>query len=102
MEHSLPWSGTFNCGTNITLLAIPDSNCTFDHWSGDLGGNTNYSQTSFTIDVDKCTGCTICAKKCPTDAIIGSRKKPHFVVDDKCIACGTCFDVCKFDAIVIS
>ncbi len=57
---------------------------------------------TFTIDVDKCTGCTICAKKCPTDAIIGSRKKPHFIVDDKCISCGTCFDVCKFDSIVIS
>jgi NADH:ubiquinone oxidoreductase subunit F (NADH-binding)/Pyruvate/2-oxoacid:ferredoxin oxidoreductase delta subunit/(2Fe-2S) ferredoxin len=57
---------------------------------------------TFTIDVDKCTGCTVCAKKCPTDAIIGSRKAPHFIVDDKCISCGTCFDVCKFDAIVIS
>ncbi len=57
---------------------------------------------TFSIDVDKCTGCTICAKKCPTDAIIGSRKSPHFIVDDKCISCGTCFDVCKFDAIVIS
>ncbi|RLD46260.1 MAG: NADH-quinone oxidoreductase subunit F [Bacteroidetes bacterium] len=56
----------------------------------------------FTIDVDACTGCTICAKKCPTDAIIGSRKAPHFIVDDKCIACGTCFDVCKFNAITIS
>jgi len=56
----------------------------------------------FTIDVDKCTGCTICAKKCPTDAIIGTRKAPHFVVEDKCISCGTCFDVCKFDAIIIS
>lgn len=57
---------------------------------------------TFTIDVDKCTGCTVCAKKCPTDAIIGSRKSPHFIVDDKCISCGTCFDVCKFDSIVIS
>ena len=57
---------------------------------------------TFSIDVDKCTGCTVCAKKCPTDAIIGSRKSPHFIVDDKCISCGTCFDVCKFDAIVIS
>ena len=57
---------------------------------------------TFTINVDKCTGCTICAKKCPTDAIIGSRKSPHFIVDDKCISCGTCFDVCKFDSIVIS
>ena len=57
---------------------------------------------TFTIDVDTCTGCTICAKKCPTDAIIGSRKSPHFIVDDKCISCGTCFDVCKFDSILIS
>ena len=56
----------------------------------------------FTIDVEKCTGCTICAKKCPTDAIIGTRKAPHFIVEDKCISCGTCFDVCKFDAIIIS
>ena len=57
---------------------------------------------TFTIDVDKCTGCTICAKKCPTDAIIGTRKAPHFIVDDKCISCGTCDDVCKFDAIIIN
>lgn len=57
---------------------------------------------TFTIDVDKCTGCTICAKKCPTDAIIGSNKIPHFIVENKCISCGNCFDVCKFDSIVIS
>ncbi len=56
----------------------------------------------FTIDVDKCTGCTICARKCPTDAIIGAKKTPHFIVDDKCISCGTCDEVCKFDAIIIN
>ncbi len=56
----------------------------------------------FTVDVEKCTGCTICAKKCPTDAIIGSRKEPHFIVENKCISCGTCFDVCKFESIIIS
>lgn len=55
----------------------------------------------FKIDVEKCTGCTVCAKKCPTDAIIGTRKSPHFVVQEKCIACGTCFDVCKFKAVTI-
>jgi NADH:ubiquinone oxidoreductase subunit F (NADH-binding) len=57
---------------------------------------------TFTIDVDKCSGCTICAKKCPTDAIIGARSTPHFVVEEKCIACGNCAEVCKFDAIIIS
>jgi len=56
---------------------------------------------TFKIDVDKCTGCTICAKKCPTDAIIGAKKTPHFIVEDKCISCGTCADVCKFDAIEV-
>jgi len=56
---------------------------------------------TFTIDVEKCTGCTICAKKCPTTAIIGAKKTPHFVVQEKCISCGTCFDVCNFGAINI-
>lgn len=55
----------------------------------------------YKIDVVKCIGCVICAKKCPTDAIIGSRKKPHFIVEDKCIGCGTCDEVCKFDAVSI-
>jgi NADH:ubiquinone oxidoreductase subunit F (NADH-binding)/Pyruvate/2-oxoacid:ferredoxin oxidoreductase delta subunit/(2Fe-2S) ferredoxin len=57
---------------------------------------------TFSIDVDKCTGCTICAKKCPTAAIIGTVKSPHFIVDNKCISCGTCDEVCKFDAIIIN
>ncbi len=56
---------------------------------------------TFTIDVDKCTGCTVCAKKCPTNAIIGSRKAPHFIVEDKCIGCGNCEEVCKFDAVSV-
>jgi NADH:ubiquinone oxidoreductase subunit F (NADH-binding)/Pyruvate/2-oxoacid:ferredoxin oxidoreductase delta subunit/(2Fe-2S) ferredoxin len=55
----------------------------------------------YKIVVDKCTGCTVCAKKCPVNAIVGSRKAPHFIVDDKCIGCGVCFEACKFDAIII-
>ncbi len=53
----------------------------------------------FRIMVDQCTGCTVCAKKCPTNAIIGTRKSPHFIVDEKCIGCGTCYEVCNFSAI---
>lgn len=53
------------------------------------------------IDVEKCTGCTACAKKCPTNAIIGSPRMPHFIIEDKCIGCGICFDVCKFVAVFV-
>ncbi len=55
----------------------------------------------YKIDVDKCSGCTVCTKKCPVNAIIGSKKAPHFIVEDKCIGCGACYDVCKFEAIEI-
>lgn len=57
---------------------------------------------TFTIDIEKCTGCMVCVKKCPVDAIIGARKIHHFIVQDRCIACGACEEACKFDAIIIS
>jgi NADH:ubiquinone oxidoreductase subunit F (NADH-binding)/Pyruvate/2-oxoacid:ferredoxin oxidoreductase delta subunit/(2Fe-2S) ferredoxin len=56
---------------------------------------------TFLIDVDMCTGCTACFKKCPVDAIIGSPRSPHFIIEDKCIGCGACYDVCKFNAVLI-
>ena len=56
----------------------------------------------FSIDVDKCKGCTLCAKKCPVDAIQGSPKNPHYIIEDKCVGCGTCLDVCRFDAVVVA
>jgi NADH:ubiquinone oxidoreductase subunit F (NADH-binding)/(2Fe-2S) ferredoxin len=55
----------------------------------------------YEIDEDACTGCTLCAKKCPQDAIAGKKKEPHLLDQDKCIKCGICYDVCKFDAIAI-
>ncbi|MBL7903696.1 MAG: 4Fe-4S binding protein [Bacteroidales bacterium] len=55
----------------------------------------------FYIDIEKCTGCTACAKKCPTTAIIGSPRNPHFIIEDKCIGCGICYDVCKFVAVFV-
>lgn len=56
----------------------------------------------YAIDVDQCTGCTACYKKCPVDAIIGAARIPHFIVQDKCIGCGNCYEVCKFNAVTIT
>ncbi len=57
---------------------------------------------TYTIDTNACTGCTLCAKKCPTSAIVGEKKKAHYIVDEKCIRCGTCRDVCRFSAVSVS
>lgn len=54
---------------------------------------------SFRIDQQLCVGCTLCARNCPVDAIIGERKEAHFIDTTKCIKCGTCKDKCKFNAI---
>lgn len=55
-----------------------------------------------TYDItDNCTGCTICARNCPTNAISGVLKDKHVIDQKLCIQCGKCFDVCKFDAVNI-
>ncbi|MBN2289680.1 MAG: 4Fe-4S binding protein, partial [Candidatus Glassbacteria bacterium] len=56
---------------------------------------------SFTIDPEKCTGCTLCAVKCPAEAIVGSPKNPHYIVSDKCIGCGACLDTCRQGAVAV-
>jgi NADH:ubiquinone oxidoreductase subunit F (NADH-binding) len=54
---------------------------------------------TYYIDVELCTGCVICAKRCPEDAIIGTERHPFFIVPDKCTGCGICKEVCKFSAV---
>jgi NADH-quinone oxidoreductase subunit F len=56
---------------------------------------------TYEIIPDMCTGCTVCAVKCPTDTISGERKEVHFINQEGCIQCGECFSRCKFDAIKV-
>ena len=52
------------------------------------------------VQPEKCTGCMRCIGVCPSDAIMGERKKPHDIDPDKCIKCGSCLSSCKFEAIM--
>ena len=53
----------------------------------------------FFIDPEKCTGCTLCAKNCPVEAISGEPKKVYSIDNEKCVKCGKCVTVCNFEAV---
>jgi len=53
----------------------------------------------FEIQPPVCTGCTVCARNCPVEAISGERRQVHLIDPDKCIRCGICAQVCNFNAI---
>jgi NADH:ubiquinone oxidoreductase subunit F (NADH-binding) len=54
---------------------------------------------TYSINPEKCTGCGLCIKVCPTQATSGEKKKPHTIDNAKCTRCGACIASCKFDAI---
>ena len=56
---------------------------------------------TYSVDPEKCTGCTVCSKVCPTGAASGERKKVYTIDPAKCTKCGACRESCKFDAIIV-
>lgn len=56
--------------------------------------------SKYSIDAEKCIGCTACARVCPVNCIEGKVKEVHIIDPEACIACGACYDACKFDAVI--
>jgi electron transport complex protein RnfB len=53
------------------------------------------------IDENRCIGCTLCLRACPTDAIIGAKQRLHVTVETWCSGCERCLAPCPTDAIVM-
>jgi NAD-dependent dihydropyrimidine dehydrogenase PreA subunit len=59
------------------------------------------SLITYTIDPEKCTGCMVCARQCPQEAISGEKQSAHSIDQSLCIKCGVCLDSCRFDAVIV-
>jgi NADH:ubiquinone oxidoreductase subunit F (NADH-binding)/Pyruvate/2-oxoacid:ferredoxin oxidoreductase delta subunit len=57
---------------------------------------------TYTIIAEKCPGCMVCLRNCPSGAITGAKQEVHVIDPELCNRCGLCMSLCKFDAIMVT
>ena len=57
---------------------------------------------TYSVIPENCTGCMVCMRNCPVEAIQGAKQEVHTIDPDQCTRCGMCMSVCKFDAIMVT
>jgi len=60
------------------------------------------SLITYSINTELCTGCLVCKRLCPSEAITGEKQVPHSIDPELCIKCGACEESCKFEAVLIT
>jgi len=52
---------------------------------------------------ETCVYCNVCAKKCPTDALVVNRSQKQWTIDRlRCISCGYCVEACPKDSLALT
>ncbi len=57
---------------------------------------------TYSVIAELCTGCMVCLRNCPSEAITGAKQQVHAIDPLRCNRCGMCQSVCKFDAISVN
>jgi NADH-quinone oxidoreductase subunit F len=70
------------------------------HLEGHCPSGKCQSMIKYQIN-DSCIGCTKCAQKCPTEAILFKPHEKHEVITNLCIKCDACRQVCPVDAVIV-
>lgn len=57
---------------------------------------------TYSILAEKCSGCMVCLRNCPSNAVTGEKQRVHRIDSNRCTRCGMCSSVCKFDAVLVN